>query len=166
MSQRILKFSDLLHHREGVLILRLHLDPELFVLITDTLELLAQLQNLFAAAVPALALHARLLALVVVGRVRGIRLGAGAFHIRVNAAKVLIKVLLSREALACMTLAIRMGALDCVLGSAVFAVDFAFVSKKATRVCEPGEALASGDNAPIWAFVLVHMFTNIMLVTD
>jgi hypothetical protein len=82
----------------------------------------------------------------------------------VYAAEMLVKVLLSREALAGMALAVRMGAFDRVLRSAVFAVDLALVSKKTTRVCEPGKTLAAGDDAAIWALVLVHMFTVIMLV--
>lgn len=166
MSERILKFGDLLHHREGVFVLRLHLDLELLVLIANTLQLLAQLQHLFAAAIPTLALHARLLAFVVVSRVCGICLWAGAFHIRVDATKMLVKVLLSREAFAGMALAVWMGAFDCVLRSTIFAVNFAFVSKKATGVCEPRKTLAAGDNAAIWALVLVHMFTVIMLAID
>jgi hypothetical protein len=84
----------------------------------------------------------------------------------VDAAEMLVKVLLSREALAGMALAVRMGAFDRVLRSAVFAVDLALVSKKATRICEPGKTLATGDDAAIWALVLVHMFTVIMLVVD
>lgn len=50
--------------------------------------------------------------------------------------KMLIKILLSREAFASMSLAVRMRTVDSVFGAAVLAMNLSLMSKEAARVCK------------------------------
>lgn len=160
VAERILELGDLRHHGQRVLRLLLHLRLELVIFHAHALNLVAQLGDFVRglAAGPALALHARALAVVVVGRAGRVGLGRGAVGARVHAAEVLVQVLLAREALAGVALAVGMRAVDRVLGPAVLVVNFALVSKEAARVGEAGEVLATLGRAAVGAFMLVHVF--------
>lgn len=162
VTERILQLRYLRHHRQRVLPLLLHVGLELLVLHAHALDLVAELGDLVrhraAAAGAALALHAGALAVVVVGRGDRVGLRRGAVRIRVHAAEMLVKVLLAGEALARVALAVRVRAVDSVLGPAVLVVDFALVSEETARVREAWEVLAALGGAAVGTLVLVHVF--------
>lgn len=78
---------------------------------------------------------------------------------RVDAAQMLVEVLKAGEALAVVTLAVDVRAVERVLGSAVLAMDFALVAEQATRVGKSGEFLASLGRTFVRSVVLVHVLT-------
>lgn len=160
VAKGLLQLSNLGHHGQRVLSLLLHLRLELDVLLAHTLNLVTKFCKLVRGltAVAALALGAGSLALVVVGRgdrvTRGRRaVGAGGVH----STKMLVEVLLPREALARVALAVGMRAVDSLLGAAVLAVDFTLVAKQAARVCEAGQVFAAVSLAAVWSLVLIHV---------
>ena len=67
--------------------------------------------------------------------------GRGCRALRVNAAKVLVEVLLSRKALTGVALAALVGAVEGLLGAAVLSVNFALVAEEAAGVGEARELL-------------------------
>jgi hypothetical protein len=77
--------------------------------------------------------------------------------------KMLIKILLSRKALAGMSFAVWVRAVDSVLGTAVLAMDFPLMSEEAAGVCKAGKVFTSFGRAAVRAFVLVHMFAENVL---
>jgi len=132
----LLERGDLLHHDHRLLRLRLHLPPQLLVLQPHALDLLTHVAVVGdAAPVVALALQAAADCRRVVARAV-VRLAALAAVergpvLRVHAPQVLVEVLLPREALAGVALAVGVGAVERVLGAAVLAVDFALVPEEA-----------------------------------
>lgn len=183
--QRLLERRDLLHHYHRLLRLRLHLPPQLLVLLPHALDFFAQLV-LFGPLV-ALALlpdsngggrrrcrrrcsSSRVVVTIAPRAVR-LALGAGAVcgyrcvrrgHGRghglgVHAAHVLIQVLLARETLARVALTVDMRAVKRILGAAMLAVHLALVPQKAARVCEAGQLLASLGAAFVRPIMLVHV---------
>lgn len=77
--------------------------------------------------------------------------------------KMLIKILLSREAFASMSLAVGMWAVDCVLGPAVLAMNLSLMSEEAARVSKTRKIFASFGWAAIRALVLVHVLAASVL---
>lgn len=72
-------------------------------------------------------------------------------------AKMLIKILLSREAFASMSLAVGMRTVDSVLRAAVLAMNLSLMSEEAARICEARKIFTSFGRTAIRAFVLVHV---------
>jgi hypothetical protein len=75
-------------------------------------------------------------------------------------AKMLIKIFLSRETLAGMSLAVGMRTVDSILRAAVLAMNFPLMSEEAARVCEAREIFTPFGRATIRAFVLVHVLAT------
>ena len=69
-----------------------------------------------------------------------------------------LQVLTTCEALFSVSLAVFDRTEELLLGSAVHAVDFAFMTQKTTRVCEAQQLGALRLVALVWPFVLVHVF--------
>lgn len=78
--------------------------------------------------------------------------------ISVNAAQVLVQVLLSGEALSSMALAVLVWTVQLLAWASVLVVHFALVAQQSTAVCKAWELLASFGWAFIWAIVLIHVF--------
>jgi hypothetical protein len=70
---------------------------------------------------------------------------------------VLVQVLLSRESLAGVSLAVRMRTVDRILGPSMFAMNLSFMPKQTARVCETREILAPLGRASVRPFMLVHV---------
>lgn len=73
---------------------------------------------------------------------------------------MLIKILLSREAFASMSLAVGMRTVDSVLRAAVLAMNLSLMSEEAPRVREARKIFTSFGRAAIRAFVLVHVLAT------
>lgn len=164
--KRVLQLRDLRHHCEAVLVLPFELLAQLLILKTHALDLLAEF---FEARVGALAgsfalvataepetAHETLVA-VTVATGLDVILDCGGGVARVDAAEMLVEVLLAREALARVAFAVWVRAVDCVLGAAMLAVDFALVTEETARVSEAGELLAALGSASVGSLVLVHV---------
>lgn len=79
--------------------------------------------------------------------------------ISVNAAQVLVQVLLSREALSSMALAVLVWTVQLLAWTSVLVVHFALVAQQSTAVCKSWKLLAPFGWAFIWAIVLIHVFS-------
>lgn len=170
VTQRVLQLGNLRHHGQGVLRLLVHLGLELFVFLAHSLDFVSEIRQLVdaLAAHAALALRPRLVAVVVLGSRDGLgrwRCGSG-LGICVHSPKMLVKILLSREALASVPLAVGMRAVDGLLGPAVLPMNLSLVSEKPARVGETGQILASLGWAAIGAFVLVHVLVPLALARE
>jgi hypothetical protein len=78
-----------------------------------------------------------------------------------NAAKMLVEVLLAGESFAGMSLAFRHCASKLLLWAAMLAMNFSLVSQQTTGI---GKALKFGALrlwAPVWSIVFVHVFATI-----
>lgn len=75
-----------------------------------------------------------------------------------HSSKVLVEILLPREALPSMSLAVWMRTHHLCLGTAVFAVDFSFVPQQSTRIRESLQFGTLWMRTAIWPVMLVHVF--------
>lgn len=163
VPQGLLQLSNLRHHGQRVLSVLRHLGPQALVLFAQALNLVAKFRDLVgvtvrAATRPAFALYPGLLALVVVGRLCGLGGGGLAVRICVDSSEVLVEILLAGEALAGVTLAVGVGAVDRILRSSVLPVDFALVAEETAGVRKSGEILTARHQAAVRALMLVHVF--------
>lgn len=78
----------------------------------------------------------------------------------VDAAQMLLQILQAREALPVVALAVRMRAVEGLLGPAVLAVDLALVAQQPAAVGEALDLLAAFNGADVGAFVFVHVFAR------
>jgi len=158
-SRRLLQLYDLPRH---LLVLVL----QVLILELDALELLPDV--LISSPIPhrPLPLRARhlgaqriLLRLITLGMtILRQRVGIG-----VHATQMLVQVLLAREALAGVALAVHVWAVELLARTTVFVVHFAFVTEQAAGVCEAGELFAALGGTFVGPVVLVHVFRPLAL---
>jgi hypothetical protein len=77
---------------------------------------------------------------------------------------MLVQVLLPREALSGVALAVLMGAVQLLAWTAVLIVDFTLVAQQSAAVCETWELLAAFGQTLVRPVMLVHMFPADMSV--
>lgn len=76
-----------------------------------------------------------------------------------NAAQVLVQVLLARESLSSVALAVMVWAVQLFAWATVLVMHFALMAKQPATVCETWKFLATLGRAFIWAVVLIHMLS-------
>ena len=76
-----------------------------------------------------------------------------------NAAQVLVQVLLARKALSSIALAVMVGAVQLLAWAAVLVMHFALMTQQSAAVCETWELFATFGRAFIRAVVLIHMLS-------
>jgi hypothetical protein len=144
---------NLAHHLVSLSSLRLGLASQLLVFRLQSLHLLAKIVTASTSRSDAFSLVTRLGLFLVLGDLRVLQARIG-----VDAPQVLVEILLSREALASVALAVDVGAVELLSRAAVLVVHLALVAEKATRIREARQLLAPFSWALVWAVVLVHMF--------
>lgn len=152
---------DLTHHLTGLKSLSLGLTLQVLVLSLQALHLLAKIVAAAARGSRALSLLAGLTLLIVL---RSLYLLMKT-SIRMDASHVLVEVLLSRETLARVALAIDVGAVEVLSWATVFVVYLAFVSKEASRVCKARKFLATFGWALVGTIVLIHVLRPLALLS-
>ena len=143
---------NLAHHLISLSGLRLGLASQLLILSLQALHLFAKIIAAATRRSCAFSLVTSLGLFLILGN-----LGILQARVRVDAPQVLVEVLLSREALACVALAVDVWAVELLSRAAVLVVDFALVSEKTARVRESGKLLAAFGWTLVRAVVLVHM---------
>jgi hypothetical protein len=143
---------NLAHHLVSLSSLRLGLASQLLVFRLQSLHLLAKIVTASTSR-SAFSLVTRLGLFLVLGDLRVLQARIG-----VDAPQVLVQILLSREALASVALAVDVGAVELLSRATVLVVHLALVAEKATRIREARQLLAPFSWALVWAVVLVHMF--------
>lgn len=86
--------------------------------------------------------------------------------ISVYAAEMLVKVFLTREAFANVTLAVLVWAVELLAWATMLVMDFAFMTKQSTTVGKSWQLLASNSWAFVWAVVLIHMLRPLALPVE
>jgi hypothetical protein len=152
---------DLAHHLISLSSLCLGLASQFLVLGLETLHLLAKIVTAASNWSRALSLVSSLGLFLILGELGILQAG-----VRVHAPQVLVEILLSREALAGVALAVDVRAVQLLSRASVLVVDLALMSEQTTRVGEAGKLLASLGRALVRAIVLVHVFRPLALSTN
>lgn len=148
---------NLLHHYCSLTILIVHLLSKLFVLTAHTLDLFSEIHKLVPIA-GSLSLRASsrrrcIQADCIIGLFAARRIAIAGVH----APQMLGQVLLAREALAAMALAVGMRAMEWILRAAVLAMDLTLVSQETAGVRKSRELLTALGGAFVGTVVLVHV---------
>lgn len=156
LADAVLQCLDLTHHLRLLSIVHaLHLVDQsslLFIVLLQALHLLADILGVRTTTTLSLLASLRQFALLLCLLAWHQRA-----HLRVDASEMLIQVLLTRETLAGVSLAVQVGAVELFLRSAVLAVNFALMTKQAARVGKSWELLTAFGRAFVWSIVLVHV---------
>jgi hypothetical protein len=144
---------NLTHHLVSLSGLCLGLASELLIFGLQTLHLLAKVVAASASWSRAFSLSTSLGLLLILSDLCVLQA-----RISVHTPQVFVEIFLSRETLACVTLAVDVWAVELLPRSAMLIVNLALVAEETTGICEARKLLATFCWALVWAIVFVHMF--------